>query len=213
MSNDIKNVLKLKGTPEAKEKVFNTIKSEYSLFDFNKVIKMPKSIEETIEGNISDDSYAVYMYERKNDASALGKLKSFYGYSQLPTNDFIYLLKNRGASLEIGEKIYTNDLIFGCHTWYDWCKKYWGVKGNAYDVKKKDDDTIVFYTQNKGVPNIIIQLSMMFPYVEFEYSYAGDCFGYNCANFILKNGKVESSYIPNEGTRKAENLSHKISII
>lgn len=212
MSNDMKNVLKLYGTPEAKEKVFKLLRSKNSLLDFNNIVKMPESIKETIEGNISDDSYALYMYEVKKDVSEIGRLKYLYGYSQLSTRDFATILKNRGASLEIGEKIFSNEKIYGCHTWYDWCKKYWGVKGNAYDISKKDD-SIIFYTANKGVPNLIYLLSLMFPYVKFEYSYAGDCYGYNCSYFLLKNGDLEKTYIPNEGTKEAENLSHKIYML
>lgn len=209
MSNDVKNVLKLSGTPEAKERIFNFIKNGEFLFDFNSIEKMPDSIENTVEGNISDDSYAIYMYEKRHDASKLQELKSFYGYSKISTADFIKLLKKRGASLDIGEKIYFNDIIYGCHTWYDWCKKNWGVKGNAYDTKKMND-TLIFYTPNCGVSVLITKLSVKFPYVTFEYSYSGDCSGYNCAKFSVKNGKLYNIVIPDEGTPEAEELSHEV---
>lgn len=94
--------------------------------------------------------------------------------------------------------------------WYEWCRKNWGTKWNAYKSDLPDEeDTIRFCTAWNGVPVLITKLGRIFENIEFEYAWASEDFGYQ-VGLIRFKGIEKDEYIPEGGTKEAYDLACEI---
>lgn len=137
------------------ENVFEYIKSEDQLFDFNTIIPMPASL------NIDSgtETTAAFLYELtngfKDDYSAPFRHRKFFGSVFNPFSDWNDELNNSKRVFDntsdpegfkkLGKVAMDNYNKYGVATWYEWCSKNWGTKWNAYDIVIKDN-TISFDT-------------------------------------------------------------------
>lgn len=69
--------------------------------------------------------------------------------------------------------------------WYSWRVVNWGTKWNAYNAELYKADTyacVSFQTAWSGVPDLMCELSKMYPNLSFEYMYADEDVSYNCGS-------------------------------
>lgn len=97
--------------------------------------------------------------------------------------------------------------------WYEWCRKNWGTKWNAYGQpdKRNTGNTIFFETAWRGVPELILKLGFLFPEVEFEYGWADEDFGHNVAKIKFKDTGILEEYRPEGGSKEAYELAFEIT--
>lgn len=192
MPNHIVNILKVNGSDEQVKNVFAHMKTEYSEFDFNKIIPMPEelNIESSSDGRIGME----YLLYKSNDGFER-YVDTYERIEKLPD-------ERKNQIIELGKKYLSNLAKYGYTNWYDWCRVNWGTKWNAYDIEKVDDYTIEFNTAWSGVSNLIRQLSLKFPEVEFEYTFADEDAGYNTGKRTIVNGESEMFY-PTGGSKES----------
>lgn len=93
--------------------------------------------------------------------------------------------------------------------WYNWCRKNWRTKWNAFETKIMNDGDeccIYFQTAWSGVPKLIGLSSQMFPNLQFDYQYADEDAGSNVAHYKFSNGHVEE----NESIRSCTHRAYQI---
>ena len=94
--------------------------------------------------------------------------------------------------------------------WYQWCIKNWGTKWNSFLNRLcEDDNAIIFFTADSGVPALMRKLAFIFPKVEFEYSYSSNVFGANVGKFKFKDTEVWFQLMP-QFTKEAYELSFEL---
>lgn len=71
---------------------------------------------------------------------------------------------------------------------YEWCRKNWGTKWNAYSQKRVDDKTIYFETAWSTPIPIFHLISAKFPDVPFTVRYADEDIGSNAGVLQFKSG-------------------------
>lgn len=93
---------------------------------------------------------------------------------------------------DLGNMYIHNIITYGCDTWYDWCREYWGTKWNACEVYI--DDNLVSFQTAWSVPDPIFEA---FAYlcdehnVTFEGKYADEDTGCNTGYISSENGITE----------------------
>lgn len=154
-------------------------------FDFNRILKMPESMN--IEcGSRTDDSCRYYCMKNDKDVpkaslrhplrfsrNADGKLLSVEEYEK--DEHF------GQEEFELGHKVYTNLVKYGFVGWYDWAIENWGTKWNSCDSDGDFQDVtdneifIQFDTAWTAPFPVIMKLSEDFPTAEITLhaSYEG----------------------------------------
>lgn len=181
MPNHVKNELYFEcGNNERISELMNTIKGEDTLFDFNKVIPMPKELD--IESSSRGDN-------------GLDAYKDYINYGIKPNVD--------EYDLALGKKYFENIVKFGHKTWYGWRKEHWGTKWNAYDVADLNNG-VSFLTAWNAPFQVISKISEMFPDVRITHLFADEDIGWNCGRYFFVNGEpVEDADYIKEGTEEA----------
>ena len=88
--------------------------------------------------------------------------------------------------------------------WYEWNRKNWGTKWNAYETKE-NENIIEFTTAWNGVPELMSKLGLIFPSIEFKYQYADENNSYNVGSYIFKDTEIQKQTIEN-GSKEAYEL-------
>lgn len=199
MPNHITNILTVKGSEKRVKEVFETVKGEDTLFDFNKIIEMPEelNIESSTNGSIGIE----YLLFKSGEFR-------FRKYEETYKRVESYDEKCKNEIIELGKKYLSNLAKYGYTNWYDWRIANWGTKWNAYDTEMIDDYIIKFDTAWNGVPDLIFALSTMFPEVEFEYIYADEDVSYNTGIGTFKEGESDMHY-PDGGSNEAFEIYFK----
>lgn len=189
MPNNVRNRLKIVGKKEQIQKVLEAIKGGRDVIDFNKIIPMPSEL------NIPSSSYGEI---------GLAIIKKKLGAKTSEIED-VYLQRLNEFSDDTKERMinagfnYLRNMIkYDCPTWYEWCRRNWNTKWNAYDTELKDDNEVWFNTAwNNVAEKIIRKLSLMFPCVIFEYSFADEDVACNCGSATFKDGFGVLSFLDN----------------
>lgn len=188
MPNHIANRLEIIGTDEQINSVREFLKGEpfedgkECLIDFNKIIPMPKelNVESGSEGDLGESILLGYnRYGRE-----------FYQRNLENFNSLNEDRKNR--VIELGKQYLSNIVKYGFRTWYDWAINNWGTKWNAYSIRSENKNIIFFDTAWSNVLNLIKELSLKFPEVEFYYKWADEDCGHNCGEAEVINGESEA---------------------
>lgn len=123
------------------EEILEYIKNEEQLFDFNKVIPMPESLD-VEESSLSSYAFLYTLtdkfqnlhkfkkYESKLRTLYIGEFDLNYAQKYVKEND----VENNPEFLKLGEQLLNNYEEYGYLTWYQWSTDNWGTKWNAYDV-------------------------------------------------------------------------------
>lgn len=212
MPNNITNQLKVIGSNEQVEKLFNTIKNKKKdteenkcLIDFNKIIPMPKSLSIT-SGSSVDNAILIINDDKKG-------LSEMLDYSWVKDENITKiedlkkrLLKNLSPKdLEQGKIALDNIKNYGHKDWYSWSIANWGTKWNAYSQIQIKENIISFETAWSTPFPLMEELSRMFPDLTIEVVYADEDIGSNCGTYTFVNGSLVGEYSPEgwEATRFA----------
>lgn len=172
--NFIRRNMPSMGIPEG---FYIKMSEEWTRFpDFDKIIPMPKSLSVT-SGSVGEMGFAI-MTGHTKFISIERVLKRFWEMTE----------DEKIACIKDGITYMQNKSLYGFTTWYDWSIENWGTKWNSYECEKINDFTFTFQTAWSGVPNLIRQISSLFPDVEILYSYADEDLGNNIGMMTFKKG-------------------------
>jgi len=73
--------------------------------------------------------------------------------------------------------------------WYDWCIENWGTKWDVNETYENDEGYICFDTAWSTPHEIICELSIRYPELIFEVTFADEDLGNNCGMYKLKNAE------------------------
>jgi len=223
MPNYVRNILQINAPPEKIEEVFNAIQSDTDpeqLFDFNKIIPMPKSLE--IEAGSQEDLVSLYMTYINPKVDYYGIQSNTDPIPTIKQNPFLpryrddlskeeieKMLQRFGnyseaQCLQIGKQYYDNYLQHGATSWYHWCIDNWGTKWNACDAYKASDNIVVFDTAWSCPEPIIQKLSEMFD-VNVKVVYADEDYGSgNCGFLEYEAGVLQEECHPDTYDQASE---------
>ena len=151
------------------------IKGEDGVFDFNKVIPMPKSLEIS-EGSEADRAMKCYEAER------VGKRDR-----ELIKNQYHITDQEFQRYKELGKIYSDNEKKYGYRSWYGWCNANWNTKWNACDASYTNG-VLYFETAWNFPTPVMKKLSEMYPDITMMFEVEDE--GYDGVDrFSLKNGE------------------------
>ena len=173
MPNYCLNRLTLEGTPKDVAELLAFIKGEHSDFDFNNVIPIPPSIEDTQRGSVSFASEAACHY--LNDKTINTHMQWLIDKNQLAEDEITAAItrwiEEKRIDIALGYRIIENRRQFdGCGDWYEWCVENWGTKWTACEADV-DGNVITFETAWAPCSPIVEKLSELYPKITMEYCY------------------------------------------
>lgn len=204
MPNHVSNVLTIEATDRTVDfkkelkAVLKKIKSgrekNVNLFDFNKVIPMPKELEGTVSPMtiISEKEY-----KAQEERVATG---------QLTENEKMWGGISRCLTAKLSNEYKRK---FGADNWYEWKIRNWGTKWGAYDVVV-NDNVVEFNTAWSTAPRVIEVLSELFPTLKFSVEYADEDTGYNCGTYECEEGSTYENALEG-GSEEAYELAFKLN--
>ncbi len=185
-------------------------------FDFNKLLPMPKELNMEAGSRTDQGLRLVREYHRtlaELERRKPGLTPAEYALSLHRCEDE-YREKRMAdpAVWALGEQAYGNVQRFGSPTWYEWCRRNWGAKWNAYGffTLEKNADTMAFFTAGNAVPQIATLLSQKYPEQTITYRWAEEDIGYNVGEMTLKGGEAIDVNVPEGGSREAYELAGEI---
>ncbi len=197
MPNYVKNILTFTGDSQTIEKLFKTVKTKESDFDFNTIIPMPESLN--IEsGSSSELSYDYICYlKSKKMTDNLARLYQRYANQCEANKENLtdigfeeYLKKHYYLNLSLGEQVYKNVEKYDYKDWYDWSRKVWGTKWNAMVAEKINENKIDFDTAWTAPFPVMMKLSAMFPTITIHHQWADEDIGANTGEQTYLAGKI-----------------------
>lgn len=197
MPNWTYTTIEFEGTPEDVEQIFNTIKGENGIIDFDKIIPAPECIKNTprLSGPLAQEVEKYYEKAKSNGRDPIVTLKKSRlpkalkeeetrwnknreYFSNLDANNKLYALEKEMYEKDFMETV-RNYLTClketGCIDWYDWNVDNWGCKWNANDASR-DGNSLSFYTPWSAPYPIFHALAKQFTDVPFTV-YIDDEFG------------------------------------
>ena len=99
----------------------------------------------------------------------------------------------------------------GNHNWYNWNRKYWGVKKNANNCFRPREGRIKFLTDCAAPLPVIIALSWLFKDVRITFRWASEQLGENCGEAVLLNGELEDA-VDFDGAPKKEAVAYATNL-
>lgn len=174
MPNYVANRVVLVGSDENIKKVVEFVKSDYGVFDFNKIVPMPETFRK----------YDTTNYPNGKQLK-VGQRVSWKEDSPIVTEELIEEYKQ--ATREQAEK-------YGVVGWYDWSVKYWGTKWNACDALVTEGGVFFFDTAWSAPIPVLTALSKLFPEVEIQFAFADEDCSFNTGEGTILNGDVEAYY-------------------
>lgn len=197
MPNYVKNILTFTGDSQTIEKLFKTVKTKESDFDFNTIIPMPESLN--IEsGSSSELSYDYICYlKSKKMSDNLTRLYQRYANQDEANKENLtdtgfekYLQAQCFLNISLGKQVYENVKKYGYKDWYDWSRKVWGTKWNAMVAEKINENEIDFDTAWTAPFPVMMKLSAMFPTITIHHQWADEDIGANTGEQTYLAGEI-----------------------
>jgi len=165
------------------DKMRKFMKSKDSVFDFNRLIPMPKALD--IESGSSEDIAKACARARKNGQTTCSEYSSRpWAQDQKTFNEWA----------DMGDIYESNFKRYGCSTWYDWNCMHWGTKWNASDPAwSPDSRSLSFETAWSFAEPIFNKLAKKFPTVEMYVEFADEDIGHNCGTW--DSDSCQANYI------------------
>jgi len=193
MPNWVKNIVSFEGDSKEIESLFELVKStdkdgEINLFDFDKIIEMPKSLNIT-SGGLIDTGIEIIKYKESGDKSILDYSKKHF--LELNTWDADVVIEHLSSRVDWNEvkTAISNLENYGHKDWYTWRVSNWGTKWNTSEPTI-EDNIVSFETAWSTPYEIFEELSLKFPNLKIKVKYADEDIGSNCGQIELQNGQV-----------------------
>lgn len=182
---------------------FNEVKAKKEILDeiydyekgkitFNKLIPMPKELEDSVSDGSTTIKKAMYLYlngdkdllEAKWEANkdAQQKYKTFdkmveHLFEKYPKEEVI--------------RSYTCLQKYGTDNWYDWSIEHWGTKWDAYDCQgSPQEGTLIFFTAWNPPDEIIKALCKKYPNSDLDWFYEEEGMQFAGHCYAGENGEV-----------------------
>jgi hypothetical protein len=197
MPNHVTNILKVTGKG-AKEILDSLQEDKEHHIDFNKIIKMPSTIEGTSAPNRADPEIRKAIEGKRTKEEIIQSLIDLK-LSKMGTEE----------EKEFDNSI-TNFIYYGFTDWYGWSCHNWGTKWNAYATERNCDNIISFETAWSTPEPVIKRLSEKYPNNKFALKYADEDTGGNCGRYVYKNGELVERFRPEFFTTGARRYARKI---
>lgn len=193
MPNHVKNIVKMKGITTLP--LFTEVEGDGGkmepAFDFEKIIPMPESLRMT-SGSIEDIAIEVVLRKIGMMEPGFERGRIIPGMSDERYETALRHCKETEEELcELGLQYISNQARYGATSWYDWCRRNWGTKWNAYGNSQTGTDTITFETAWSPPEPIIAKLAEMYPDAEIEHWWADEDTGSNDGYAKYSGGKAE----------------------
>lgn len=165
----IKNTLYVKANVKVQKDILNAISSDKSYFDFNALKPIPSALnlEFCALGELG-----LAILEKNNEflQSYLMSHRAELQLNNIP--ELVHYVHNKmPQAIELGKRYQQNIATYQAATWYDWCRKEWGVKWNASQVSIHASEEVLeitFETPWADPEPILRTLSTKFPDLLFE---------------------------------------------
>lgn len=174
MPNHITSIITLNGSEKRIEELKENIKSKESIFDFNKIIPMPKDLDI----NIYKVNFTNFVFYNK-DLSVIEFAKKFREECKADFNERFEKAALQGI---------INYLKYGYVSWYSWSIDNWGTKWNSYEAEYLSGNKITFQTAWEFPKPIIQKLSELYPELTIIAEYYAEDFGYHLGSCTFKEG-------------------------
>ena len=189
MPNHLMSKIHFSGDQNRIDGLLEFIKGDDTLFDFNKVIPMPESLN--IEASSRTDSglkaYRDFITMYTMDGTVEKDLLN------IPKEKEEIFLKTRpDINLDewnLGRTAFQNEQKYGSKSWFEFHIQAWGSKWNSYNSEMAEDNTIEFCTAWTNVKPVVLALSQKFPDIEINYRWADEDIGLNIGDVTFKNGE------------------------
>lgn len=192
MPNHVANILTIHAEGDKLTEILDAVRTEESVFDFNRIIPMPESLA-VEDGSIGDNAVAYIKTKIQGEQSITNA-----GRDLIKRFEDEYKGEELGRALMLGLTYIHNKASYGCTTWYDWSRFNWGTKWNAYNVEVVGN-AVYFSTAWSAPEPIFKALSKMFPDVRFDVVFADEDCGYNTGEGNFLDG-VGNMYHPDGGS-------------
>ena len=194
MPNYVKNIIRMKGIGSLP--LYKTYDDGTKGFDFNKLIKMPETLEMP-EGSHTTDSIG-FVLSKLQSIFAKDMRFGFVPYNISVDKNLIEKIDSKTEEeqqelLKDGLAYISNIVNYGYATWYGWCCENWGTKWNALENEIFEDE-IRFETAWSMPEPVMQKLAEMYPDAEIEHLWADEDIGNNSGRRVLVNGKWEGGY-------------------
>ncbi len=196
MPNWVMNIVTFSGEQKVIDALLAAVKgNNEQLFDFNKIIPMPKDLD------IEDMGNCLEPFEK-----LVEECGGYEKVTEQAKEVWIAKYEDKDSAerhFELGRKMYLNQQKYGYSTWYDWCIDNWGSKWNACNCELVDNNMVVFQTAWSPVKPIIEKLAELFPKVGIFYQYAEEQIGYYVGEEEYADGVLEYSNDFDEYSKEA----------
>ncbi len=182
MPNWVMTHARFTGNQTEIDKMRKFMKSKESVFDFNRLIPMPKSLD--IESGTSEDIARACARARKNGQTTCEE------YSR----DWVRERHTFDEWADIGDVYESNVKKYGCSTWYNWHCQHWGTKWNACDPAwSPDGKSLSFETAWSFAEPVFNKLAEKFPNIEMYVEFADEDIGNNCGTW--ESSTLKADYV------------------
>lgn len=200
MPNWVINRVSFEGDQEKIDHLLESVKStdengDDYVFDFNKIIPRPKSLDITSGGRV-DVAMAYVNYQETMDSKGLEAYLSYPWVKNAKIETVAQLCEyiEKNVDIEEGRQAIYNEKTYGHRDWYTWCNANWGTKWNASNASRHDD-AIEFQTAWSTPVPVFEALSKQHPEVTISISFADEDIGSNCGRYVLLNGQeIDEEY-------------------
>ena len=202
MPNYVRNILRVVSDDKKEvNKVFDSIRAEDRLIDFNKIIPCAKSLEDLFDVCDRVKKIALYMCRELFNPSLRNEIVR--EYDSMP-------IEKKEAFTNEARVFLHNIAEYGHGTGYRWRLENWNTKWNACSTQRMDENTLCFETAWSVPTKVFVALSQKFPNIKFECRYADEDTGYNCGRFSVINGEFVDEFNPKGGSNEAYEFSLSI---
>ena len=200
MANHVRNIVKMQGIgslPLYTEVECAKPGSTVEIFDFNKIIPMPESLN-LDSGSVEDMTMEAALKQIAAVINTRSCPPFHVSVEPSPLDAISTEDRIRASGMtykEAGERglQYLENIIkHGSSSWYYWRIDNWGTKWNSYDLERIDDDTIAFNTAWSNPGPIIEALSAQYPDLMIEHWWADEDVGQNTGYRFLQDGIGET---------------------
>ena len=160
MPNWTQNDLVITGTKEAYDGVYGLLGDK---FDFNKIIPMPKELQDDTHGINCPKCGKKFEESKCSDCDISSNIGGRLGSTMFDSKQDIY------KQLSFNEKILAKkwEQKYGTASWYDWSNKNWNTKWNVtndanIDRKNNTEIRVYFQTAWDAPYPVLEELSKMF---------------------------------------------------
>lgn len=190
MPNFVRNKIIFDADGKELEDMFNFIKTDENVFDFNKLIPMPEDLN--IESSsVAERSMIICKYIDTGIQSDefISLCKDLKKESETISQCLSRLQSKKKINLELGLKALDNIEKYDAADWYSWRIKNWNTKWNSNHAKIKDN-ILIFDTAWSPPLNVIKALSSKFPNISFTYKFAEEDIGSFAGEGRFEGGKA-----------------------